>query len=305
VQHRTAVAGHWSGSPLGPCTAALAAVRGSEPVSGFNKNLTHPSPLHRLTPYPQGGDGLVCLWSPHLALTRTQQILRDRLYAELTPVVAALGLDLVEVELTPVGHDQRVGLIVDRPEGHGPVKIDDCARSSRAVSAYLDTVNPFENEYDLEVSSPGTDRKLRDLVDVARFVGNTAKIQVTGDSSRLDDGAKEALQGVLVAVETTADGQAGVRVRVGKKASSERLLAWSDVVVARLALTPDEWDALGRKLMAEQAARAAAGLDTSATAQPEQAEDDPDDDLDDDDELEDDELDDDELGEEPDETSAR
>jgi ribosome maturation factor RimP len=134
-----------------------------------------------------------------LALTRTQQILRDRLYAELTPVVAALGLDLVEVELTPVGHDQRVGLIVDRPAGHGPVKIDDCARASRAASAHLDLVNPFENEYDLEVSSPGTERKLRDLVDVARFVGNTAKLQVTGDSSRLDEGAKEALQGVLVA----------------------------------------------------------------------------------------------------------
>jgi ribosome maturation factor RimP len=229
-----------------------------------------------------------------LALTRTQQILRDRLYAELTPVVAALGLDLVEVELTPVGHDQRVGLIVDRPEGHGPVKIDDCARSSRAVSAYLDTVNPFENEYDLEVSSPGTDRKLRDLVDVARFVGNTAKIQVTGNSSRLDDGAKEALQGVLVAVETTADGHSGLRVRIGKKASSERLLAWSDVVVARLALTPDEWDALGRKLMAEQSARTAAGLDAPAGAEPGQAEDEPDD-----------ELDDDELDSERDEPSAR
>jgi ribosome maturation factor RimP len=234
-----------------------------------------------------------------LALTRTQQILRDRLYAELTPVVAALGLDLVEVELTPVGHDQRVGLIVDRPAGHGPVKIDDCARSSRAVSAYLDTVNPFENEYDLEVSSPGTDRKLRDLVDVARFVGNTAKIQVTGNSSRLDDGAKEALQGVLVAVETTADGHSGLRVRIGKKASSERLLAWSDVVVARLALTPDEWDALGRKLMAEQSARTAAGLDAPAGAEPGQAEDEPDDDLDDD------ELDDDELDSERDEPSAR
>ncbi len=234
-----------------------------------------------------------------MALTRTQQILRDRLYAELTPVVAALGLDLVEVELTPVGHDQRVGLIVDRPAGHGPVKIDDCARSSRAVSAYLDTVNPFENEYDLEVSSPGTDRKLRDLVDVARFVGNTAKIQVTGNSSRLDDGAKEALQGVLVAVETTADGHSGLRVRIGKKASSERLLAWSDVVVARLALTPDEWDALGRKLMAEQSARTAAGLDAPAGAEPGQAEDEPDDDLDDD------ELDDDELDSERDEPSAR
>lgn len=226
-----------------------------------------------------------------MALTRTQQQLRDRLYAELSALLAPLELDLVEVELTPVGRSQRVGLVIDRPEGHGPVRIEDCARASRAVSARLDELDPFDSEYDLEVYSPGTERKLRDLTDVARFVGNTARMQVVGASSRLDDGAKEAIAGVLVGVEATADGQPGLRVRVGKKASSERVLAWQDVVTARLALTPAEWDALGKKLLAEQTARQATGLEAPAA---DDADDLPDDDnLIDDDMIEDGMIDDD------------
>lgn len=209
-----------------------------------------------------------------VALTRTQQQLRDRLYAELSALLGPLELDLVEVELTPVGRSQRVGLVIDRPEGHGPVRIEDCARASRAVSTRLDELDPFASEYDLEVYSPGTERKLRDLADVARFVGNTARVQVIGASSRLDDGAKEALQGVLVAVETTDDGQPGFRVRVGKKSSSERVLAWQDVVLARLALTPAEWDALGKKLLAEQTARQASGLEAQPAEADEAASDD-------------------------------
>lgn len=238
-----------------------------------------------------------------MALTRTQQQLRDRLHAELSALLSPLSLDLVEVELTPVGRSQRVGLVIDRPEGHGPVRIEDCARASRTVSARLDEINPFETEYDLEVFSPGTERKLRDLVDVARFAGNTARFQVVGESSRLDEGAKEAISGVIGGVEDTATGQPGLRVRVGKKASSDRVLAWQDVVLARLALTPAEWDALGKKLLAEQTARQAAGLEV-ASSDPEDAaaSDDPDDDdFNDDDqdgEFDDDELEDDDLDDE-------
>lgn len=227
-----------------------------------------------------------------MALTRTQQQLRDRLYAELSVLLAPLELDLVEVELTPVGRSQRVGLVIDRPEGHGPVRIEDCARASRAVSARLDELDPFDSEYDLEVYSPGTERKLRDLNDVVRFVGNTARVQVVGASSRLDDGAKEAIAGVVMGVEATAEGQPGFRLRVGKKSSSDRVLAWQDVVAARLALTPAEWDALGKKLLAEQTARQVTGLEAPAGDDADDLADD--DNLIDDNVVDDDLLDDDE-----------
>jgi ribosome maturation factor RimP len=90
--------------------------------------------------------------------------LRERLFALIEPVVADLGCELVDLDLNP----GTVRIFVDRAAG---VRIEDCERVSREVSALLDVEDPIPSAYRLEVSSPGSDRVLRTKAHFERFVG--------------------------------------------------------------------------------------------------------------------------------------
>ncbi|HSY08926.1 MAG TPA: ribosome maturation factor RimP [Steroidobacteraceae bacterium] len=90
--------------------------------------------------------------------------LRERLIALIEPSVADLGCELVELELSP----GLLRVFVDRADG---VRIEDCERVSREVSALLDVEDPIPTAYRLEVSSPGSDRVLRTSAHFERFVG--------------------------------------------------------------------------------------------------------------------------------------
>ena len=173
--------------------------------------------------------------------------LAARLSDRFAPVVAEAGLELLSVVLA----GRHLQVTLDRPEGQGSVLLDDCATVSRRLSELLDADDPIEGAYDLEVSSPGMNRVLRHEADFRRFAGMTAKIVLE---------PKETLTGVIAAI--TGD---GVTLQMGtSKKPIERTVAWTAVVKASLAPTPDEWDALGRKLAAENAAREAASADGAA-----------------------------------------
>ena len=60
----------------------------------------------------------------------------DRLRGLLAPVVAAAGLDLESVDVTPAGRRRLVRVAVDKDGG---VTLDDVAVVSRSVSDALDT----------------------------------------------------------------------------------------------------------------------------------------------------------------------
>lgn len=83
---------------------------------------------------------------------------RDSLVRLLEPVVAAEGLDLEDVVITPAGKRRLLRVVVDRDGGIG---LDSVAAVSTAVSAVLDERDPMGGSpYVLEVSSPGVDRPL-------------------------------------------------------------------------------------------------------------------------------------------------
>ena len=95
------------------------------------------------------------------------------LEAALTPVLAARGLDLVDVELSGA----TVTVFVDREGGVG---LDELGEASRDVSAVLDEVDPMPGRYTLSVSSPGLERRLRTASHFARAVGETVTVRVDG-----------------------------------------------------------------------------------------------------------------------------
>jgi ribosome maturation factor RimP len=104
--------------------------------------------------------------------------------------IEQIELVFVQYQREPGGRTLRV--YIDKPGGIG---LNDCVHISRQLSDVLDIYLDNENPYNLEVSSPGTDRPLGRLQDFERFKGNMAKIK----SARAIDGQKN-FKGILLGV---------------------------------------------------------------------------------------------------------
>ena len=73
------------------------------------------------------------------------------------PLADEMGLTLWDVRFEKEGASWYLRLYIDKPEG---VNIENCENFSRAVDKLLDTVDPIEQSYYLEVGSPGIEREL-------------------------------------------------------------------------------------------------------------------------------------------------
>ena len=93
----------------------------------------------------------------------------------LEPTVTRMGYELVDLEVRLGGKGGLVRLFIDKPDG---IDLDDCEKVSLAVSALLDVEDPVPGNYNLEVSSPGLDRKLTKVEHFQRFAGETVKVQM-------------------------------------------------------------------------------------------------------------------------------
>ena len=83
---------------------------------------------------------------------------RDRLAEVLTAPLAATGLDVEGIDVTPAGRRRLLRVAVDKDGG---VTMDDIADATKEVSRLLDESDVMgEQPYTLEVTSPGTDRPL-------------------------------------------------------------------------------------------------------------------------------------------------
>ena len=100
---------------------------------------------------------------------------RDELVKLLEPTIERLGYQLWDLELKLGGKHGVLRVFIDKPDGIG---LDDCEKVSLAVSALLDVEDPLPGHYDLEVSSPGLDRKLTKIEHFQRFEGETVKVQM-------------------------------------------------------------------------------------------------------------------------------
>lgn len=103
------------------------------------------------------------------------QMTGDELRKLLEPTVERLGYELIDLEARLGGRNGVLRVYIDRPEGIG---LDDCEKVSLAISALLDVEDPVPGHYNLEVSSPGLDRKLTKSEHFQRFEGQTLKVHM-------------------------------------------------------------------------------------------------------------------------------
>jgi ribosome maturation factor RimP len=103
------------------------------------------------------------------------QLGREHFIGLLEPVVQRLGFELVDLEANFGSRSSVLRLFIDHEAG---VTLDDCEVVSRQVSAVLDVEDPIPGDYNLEVSSPGLNRRLVKPEHFERFAGERVRVRL-------------------------------------------------------------------------------------------------------------------------------
>jgi ribosome maturation factor RimP len=109
-----------------------------------------------------------------------------KIYSLLSPLLKGLGYRLIAIDAFLVREAKLVLYIdFDVPSdtpGKTAIGIEDCIKVTKAINPFLDTNSEFETifngPYELEVSSPGAERPLKQLEDFKAFEGRRARIQL-------------------------------------------------------------------------------------------------------------------------------
>lgn len=101
------------------------------------------------------------------------QKVTDLVSEMVTPIVNELGLELVDVEFKKEGPNWFLRVFIDSDKG---VDLEDCGQVSEQLSEKLDELDPIDQAYFLEVSSPGAERPLKKEKDIKKAVGKNVHV---------------------------------------------------------------------------------------------------------------------------------
>ncbi|AJD91036.1 ribosome maturation protein RimP [Jeotgalibacillus malaysiensis] len=143
----------------------------------------------------------------------------------VNPILDDMNLELVDVEFVKEGSNWFLRVFIDKEAG---VDIEECGIVSERLSEKLDELDPIQQNYFLEVSSPGAERPLKKEKDFHNAIGK----QVYVKTYEPIDGMKE-IEGVL----DHYDGETLTVTVTIKTRKKEMAIPKEKVAKARLAVT--------------------------------------------------------------------
>ena len=102
--------------------------------------------------------------------------LPEQVENQIQRIVESEGLELVHIDYRKQGRGYLLRVDIDKDGG---VNIDDCQNVSTQVSTWLDVDDPIPAEYELQVSSPGLDRKFYKPSDYQKFIGRLVRVKTS------------------------------------------------------------------------------------------------------------------------------
>ncbi len=91
-----------------------------------------------------------------------------------TPIAAEVGCYIYDVEYVKEGGARYLRIYADKKEGG--ISLDECEVINRAMCEFMDEKDPIKENYILEVSSPGVERKLRTPEHFEQYMGRTVDV---------------------------------------------------------------------------------------------------------------------------------
>ncbi|MDD6489062.1 MAG: ribosome maturation factor RimP [Clostridia bacterium] len=108
------------------------------------------------------------------------------------PIVENMGLTLWDVRFVKEGANWYLRIFIDKDSG---VTIEDCEAVTRAIDKPLDDLDPIEQNYCLEVSSPGIERELTKDEHFDAFLSAPVMVKTI----RPDENGDREFKGTLIA----------------------------------------------------------------------------------------------------------
>ena len=106
--------------------------------------------------------------------------LPDRIEEQIQRIVDSEGLELVHIDYRKQGRGFLLRVDIDK---EGGITVEDCSSISQQISTWLDVEDPIPAEFELQVSSPGLDRKFYKPSDYEKFQGRLVRVK-TGRAIR-------------------------------------------------------------------------------------------------------------------------
>ncbi|MGR8948768.1 MAG: ribosome maturation factor RimP [Gammaproteobacteria bacterium] len=116
---------------------------------------------------------------------------------KLSPTVVGLGYELLGIEIAGGTAGSIVRCYIDSEHG---ISVDDCGRVSRQLGDLIEAEQLLTQAYTLEVSSPGVDRPLFTLQQIAAQCGAVVEVRLaeTVEGRRKIEGEVLAVEGETV-----------------------------------------------------------------------------------------------------------
>lgn len=154
-----------------------------------------------------------------------REAILEKVTALAERLAASKGLEIAQVELVGGGRNRVLRIYIDRPPAPGEtvpvdqpfgVTLEDCEQFSHDFGTILDEQDaiPGEEGYQLEVGSPGVERKLQRAVDFERFRGHKMKIRLREpvDKQKVWRGRLAAFDGTILSLEATYPEKRNVQI---------------------------------------------------------------------------------------------
>jgi len=142
----------------------------------------------------------------------------------LKNTITSLGYELYDVEYIKEGKEYHLCIYIDKIGG---IDINDCERVNDAINPILDEADYIKEQYFLEVSSAGLEKKLRKKEHFEKQIGNKIEVKLF---AKIEN--KKVIEGILKIVEensiTVEENNQEIKISLDQIASSKTIYEWND-----------------------------------------------------------------------------
>lgn len=150
--------------------------------------------------------------------------IEQRVYELIEKKIQELGYELYDVEYLKEGKEYHLCIYIEK---NGIMEIADCEKVNNAIEPILDEVDLIKEQYFLEVSSSGLEKKLRKLEQYEKQIGNKIEVKLF---TKIDN--KKVIEGILSKVENDCielkEDEKEIKIAFDQIASGKTIYEWND-----------------------------------------------------------------------------
>jgi ribosome maturation factor RimP len=123
-------------------------------------------------------------------------ITKDPLFEEYAPLLEAMGVVIVNIDFNETPYSTKLTVIIKLKEGE--VGVSQCTKVHRLIKARMELQLAEEQDFDLEVSTPGLQRKIKDVYEFTLFKDKRVRVYDVLQSSWFSGIIKDVKENSLV-----------------------------------------------------------------------------------------------------------